>query len=72
MPLFACPGLPPDSDKVHCASNVTNSTCYFYYSQATYTISKAKCQAMGGWLVAWNRAEEQLAVENYFKGEGKH
>ena len=31
-------------------------------------MAKAKCAGIGGWLVAYNNAAEQLDVERYFTG----
>ncbi len=31
-------------------------------------MAKAKCAGIGGWLVAYNSAAEQLDVERYFTG----
>jgi hypothetical protein len=32
-----------------------------------YGLAKAACSKMGGYLVAYNNAAEQLAVETYFR-----
>ncbi len=56
------PGVPTDSDRVFCTSNASAS-CYFYDPWSkTYARAKAACAARGGYLVAYNSAEEQLQV----------
>ena len=55
-------GVPTDSDQVYCTSNASAS-CYFYEPWSkTYAKAKAACAAKGGYLVAYNSAQEQLQV----------
>lgn len=63
-------GVPTDNDRIFCTARSVNNTCYFYNSSnVVRSVAKASCDAMKGWLVAYNSAEEQLEVENYFTGE---
>jgi hypothetical protein len=50
-----------DNDNTFCPANMPS--CY-HYSTATATNAAAAsaCQAMGGYLVAWNSDPEQLTV----------
>jgi hypothetical protein len=58
-------GVPANSYSTFCPPN--GASCYFYNrTTANYTVHKAACQARGGYLVAFNSAEEQEAVEAWF------
>ena len=58
-------GLPTDNDTVYCPDS--QPSCYFYsYTTDPYATALSKCAAMGGDVVSWNSAAEQLAVETYF------
>jgi hypothetical protein len=58
-------GVPINDYTTFCPPN--GASCYFYNrTTANYTVHKAACQARGGYLVAFNSAEEQEAVEAWF------
>ena len=60
-------GLPNDNDTLYCPVNQTS--CYFYYSDSiTNASASSRCQALGGYLVSWNDAAEQLQVERWVPG----
>jgi hypothetical protein len=62
-------GVPTDSDRVFCTSGAVNQTCYFYnHVWLSRDNAQRACEGRGGWLVAYNSAEEQLEVETYFSG----
>jgi hypothetical protein len=74
MPLLHA-GLPADSDRTYCTSNVSAS-CYFYdpYGK-TYSQAKAKCSSglpWHGWLASYNSSEEQRDVERVGAGDVQH
>lgn len=50
-----------NSDITFCPSNMTS--CYHYSTAAaTFTAANTACQAMGGYVVAWNSDPEQFMV----------
>jgi hypothetical protein len=52
---------------MYCPSASNSTSCYFYNSTLDgYTSHKASCARMGGYLVAYNNADEQLDVESVF------
>jgi hypothetical protein len=63
---FTTAGLPANSDRIYCTSNVSAS-CYFYDPYyKNYTTARTKCSSglpWHGWLVSYNSSEEQLDVE---------
>jgi hypothetical protein len=57
--------VPSDNDTTYCPLNQTS--CYFYHQTSmTNASAMAKCTALGGYLVSYGDASEQLQVENYF------
>lgn len=58
-------GMPTDNDTVVCPD--TLDSCYIWLATyVTYSTALTKCQALGGYPVAWSSSQEQLTVENYF------
>lgn len=58
-------GLPVNEYTTYCPAN--GASCYFYNrTSANYTTHRSSCQARGGYLVAFNSAEEQELVEAWF------
>jgi hypothetical protein len=75
--LYACTNLDPppapdtpscvpsDNDTIYCPLNQTS--CYVYHQTSmTNASATTKCAALGGYLVSYGDAAEQLQVENYF------
>jgi hypothetical protein len=50
---------------MYCPRNQTS--CYLYHQTTmTSAIATAKCQALGGYVISYGDADEQLQVENFF------
>ena len=63
--LPASPCVPTDNDTIFCPD--TLDSCYYWTgTTGDNATATAKCAAMSGYPVAWNSAQEQLLVENYF------
>jgi hypothetical protein len=54
---------------MYCPSAANSTSCYYYNTTGdSYANHKASCVRMGGYLVAYNDAYEQLDVERVFTG----
>jgi hypothetical protein len=52
---------------MHCPSSANFTSCYYFNTSLdSYANHKSNCARMGGYLVAYNTADEQLEVENAF------
>jgi hypothetical protein len=62
-------GLPAESDFAHCEDSIPGGTsCYFLNNTyLTFLQAQKACKRnTGAYLVAWNSADEQLRIEQYF------
>ena len=56
---------------VYCPVNQTSCYLSFMHDSFTYAQAKAKCASVNGYVASWDEAEEQLQIENYFRGTGR-
>ena len=69
--MLPAAGVPVNTAKLYCPSHANATSCYYIITTvASFATHKANCTAMGGYLVAYNSAFEQLDVETYFMAQG--
>jgi hypothetical protein len=62
-------GVPLTNGLTHCPTYANSTSCYLLNTtQDTYAAHKSNCARMGGYLVSYNSAFEQLDVETQLKG----
>ena len=57
-------GLPAQNDTTFCPAGLPS--CYIYMSAAKYDRATTRCAALGGVIVSYSDAAEQLLVEKFF------
>ncbi len=61
--------MPLTNGLTHCPTYANSTSCYLLNTtQDTYSAHKSNCAGMGGYLVSYNSAFEQLDVETQLKG----
>ena len=56
--------LPSQNDTTFCP--VSGTSCYMYMVSGNYAGVSSKCKQLGGYIVSYSDAAEQLMVEKYF------
>lgn len=70
-PSHHAAGMPASNSQMYCPSRVNATSCYYLNTTtAAFSTHKSNCAAMGGYLIAYNDAFEQLDVERYFTAAG--
>ena len=60
-------GLPANDGRMYCPSHANATSCYYLNTSTnTHISNKSACIKMGGHLIAYNTAFEQLDVETHF------
>lgn len=60
-------GVPANTAQLYCPSHANATSCYYFNTASgSFATQKTSCAALGGYLVAYNSAFEELDVETYF------